>query len=125
MGLVESLYAFLVAEAPLDGGWHPLRVPEKTAMPAGVYQRVAQTRVPSHSGGSTLKAARYQLDIYGDRYATVLDAAEALATAVNGVRVTWDGQPVSLMLMDEVDDVDLDTRGLYRQRLEVTVTADE
>lgn len=125
MSLTESLYAFLVDTAPLTGGWHPLRVPEKAPMPVGVYQRIAQSRVPSHSGGSTLKIARYQLDIYGDRFSTVLDAAEGLANAVNGIRTTWDDQPVSLMLMDEVDDIDLDTRGLFRQRLEITVTADE
>lgn len=125
MGLISSLYAFLVAEAPLDGGWHPLRVPEKAAMPVGVFQRISQNRIQSHSGGSTLKVVRCQLDIYGDRYAEVLDGAEAVANAVNGIRTEWDGQPVSIMLMDEVDEIELETRGLFRQRLEIAVTAEE
>jgi len=101
--------------------FHPGRVPDGATFPAGTFQRISRLGSSTHSGGSSHKFSRYQLTIYSERYTEGQDAAETIATALNGVRETWDGLDVSAVLVDEAEDTDPTERGLFRQRIDVMI----
>jgi len=119
--MASDLYARLTAIAPLPGGWHPLRIPDGAALPAGVYQRISGVPyATTHGGGTDLKSRRFQLTVYSERYEEGRVAAATVAAALNGTRSAWaSGEDVSAMLADEAEDVDPDPRGLFRQRVDV------
>ena len=107
--------------AAVPGGWWPLRLPEGVTLPAGVFQRISAPRTYTHSGPVPLIDRRVQLDIYATGYEAGAAAMGVVAASLSGTVASWSGCSVRALIVDDGEGVDPDDRGLFRQRLDVSL----
>lgn len=124
--LADALVARLAdggaIEAVIAQRVHPLRLPElPTALPALVYQRVAAPGLHTHSGAFDNIERRFQLSIFDDDYSRGEEARAVIRSELDGTRATWGagGPTVTCRVADDVEDMDPEPSGLYRQRLDL------
>jgi len=86
-----------------------------------VFQRISGPRSYTHSGPVTLIDRRVQLDIYATGYHPAEAAMAVVAASLSGTFDSWSGYPVRALIVDDGEGVDPDERGLFRQRLDVSL----
>jgi len=120
-GLAEALYNRVLAVTSCS--WWPLRMPQGTPLPAGVYQRISDAPTHTHGNVVDLRPRRFQLTVYSNTYDSGLAIARQVVAALAGTRGEWSGWDVSCMLADTAEDIDPDDRGLYRQRVDLMLSS--
>jgi len=86
----DDLYAYLKNDAGISGyvaaRIYPVKMPQNVEYPAITYQLVSTVRSISQSGRVTLVEGRYQIDSWGNTYASVKNIAQSVRDALQGFR---------------------------------------
>ena len=67
---------------------YPLVLPQGATLPAATFQRIASDLMYSHNGDSNLVFPLVQISVYARTMQEVRDVADAIRTALSGVRDT-------------------------------------
>lgn len=87
LGIGESPATAIAAL--VDGRMYPLRLPEKAALPAIVYQQISDTRDPHLRGPSGLSKKRYQVDCYAAKHPDARALGELVRQRLDTFAGTW------------------------------------
>lgn len=93
---------------------YPLLMPQNTAMPCVVYQRISSVPVTSINGDSGLDSVRIQVSCWAGTFAGAKGLASAVRSAVDGSSLL---KSVTLM---EMDDIDNETRN-FRSMIDFSI----
>jgi len=115
MSLESKLVAYLLNHAGLTAlignRLYPLMMPEGTALPAVVYQRVSGMREYQFGAYSGMERPRISFSCWGENYGQAKQVASELKTAM---QAKTDSDPtITAFVVTETDDFDTDT-GYYR-----------
>lgn len=88
MPIEEKVYKALAGDPSLKlalkGGVNAVRIPQNTKTPAIVYYRVSGVPYNCMGDGYGLSRVRIRLDVWGETYTEIKDAAELAKRAVAG-----------------------------------------
>lgn len=120
---VEDLFTFL-SDAGTDAGGriYPQQLPQGVTLPACRYFRVSNPKDHSHSGPSTLKRPRFQIDCYASDYLGAVMLAGQVETNLDGYRGAMGSYTVGAAFVEEAgkDDYDPET-GRHRVSVDVVI----
>jgi hypothetical protein len=109
LGLEEAMIAKLLATAAVTDlvstRVYPGSVPQASAMPAIVVNRISGTPIYTDDGESGLQTARLELDCWGDTYSSAKTVARAVIAALSGFVGTVDDVEVQNTLLDAERDM--------------------
>jgi hypothetical protein len=109
---VEDLFTFL-ATASTDAGtrFYPRQLPQGVTLPACAYFKVSDPKDHTHSGPSSLKQPRYQIDCFSMSYLDAVKLASQLEAALDGYKGTMGDHTVQASFIDDAgkDDHDPET----------------
>jgi len=75
--------------AMVGGRAYPLRLPQKTALPAIVLTRISETRVAHLRGADALARPRYQVDCWAATHDAATQLGALCRQRLNGFAGTW------------------------------------
>lgn len=127
--IAEALQAYVVADsavAALAGArMYPLKLPQSPAMPAITYQHVSGATVVSNDGATGLANPTFQIDCWGNTYATMDALFQAVRERLNGAKGTFSGiQVQGIFLVRRRDLYDNDAE-LYRRTADYEIWNEE
>lgn len=116
--LLRHLESDTVLTALVGARIYPLQLPQEPTLPAITYQQVSALPNLTHNNTVGWTIYRYQLDIYADTYLALIQAGEALKTAMR--QWYWANQRYTAFQDNEQDDIDPD-RGQYRRTFDFMI----
>lgn len=120
---VEELFSFLSDSGTDAGGRiYPNSLPQGVTLPACRYFRVTNPGDHSHSGASSLKRPRFQIDCYANLYLDAVKLATQIETNLDGFRGAMGAYEVQASFMEEAgkDDFDPET-GRHKVSVDVVI----
>lgn len=135
MILEEALYKHLIADNTVSGiigtRLYPEMLPEGTALPAMVYQRISRDGLIAHDGPTGLATVRMQLTLLAASYLTLRTLAEAVRVVFDGKRQTIGGSG-GVVVHESYVDNDFgsygelsDAMGRYVDRMDIILLHEE
>lgn len=136
MSLESAIFDYLTADAGVGAlvldRVYPVRLPEKSTLPAIVYHKVSASRLYTYDTYGTsdpFVQARVQFDCWGRTALEAIDVGTAVLVALSGYDGSLGGQPIQAgFAVDEFDTYEaatkfyrrvVDMRLLYEDDLEV------
>lgn len=120
---VEELFSFL-SDAGTDAGGriYPNSLPQGVTLPACRYFRVSNPNEHTHSGVSSLKRPRFQIDCFANVYLDAVKLATQVEANLDGFRGAMGAYEVQASFMEEAgrDDHDPET-GRHRVSVDVVI----
>lgn len=104
---IEDLFTFLSDSGTSAGNRvFPARIPQGQTLPAITYRLVSNPGEPTHSGPSSLRHPRFQLDCWGNTYLEAAGLAEQVVGLLDGYRGLMGGTQVHAGLLEDARDND-------------------
>lgn len=120
---VEDLFDFLSGAGTDAGGrFYPNSLPQGVVLPACRYFKVSNPKEHTHSGASSLKYPRFQIDCFAMKYLDAVRLASQVEANLDGYRGTMGAYEVQAALMEESgrDDHDPET-GRHKVSVDVVI----
>ena len=125
MSMHSALQAYLAGDAQVAAAVNSVRwneIPQAGALPAIALSLASEQTPAAHSGGSSLRICRVQIDCFAASVSAALAAVEAVRPLVNGVTTP----ELRAMTIDGGGDSAAKSGAVmvYGQRLDVMVTTE-
>lgn len=102
---IEGLLTFLSTSGTVAvDRVYPMKLPQKATLPAITYQMVSNPLEPTHSGPSTLRHPRFQLNCWSTSYLEAAGLADEVISRLDGFRGLMGGTKVHASLAQDGQD---------------------
>lgn len=103
----------------------PIKMPDRTAMPAISYARVTGPRVESFQGSSTLAHPLYQIDCWAKTHRQMIDLAAKVRNSLQGFQGTVASVKIQGILFENDMDLYEEDTETYHRALDFRIWYDE
>lgn len=120
---VEELFSFL-SDQGTDAASriYPQQLPQGVTLPACKYIKVSDPRDHTHSGVSSLRRPRFQIDCFASSYLAAVKLAGQIENTLDGYKGTMGSYSVQASFVEDAgkDDYDPET-GRHRVSVDVVI----
>lgn len=125
----EAIYAKLNGDVNISAlvstRIYPLKMPDKTPMPAITYFRVSGPRVEHFQGSSTLAHPLYQIDAWGKTLREVINLSSKIRNALQGYAGTIASVRIQGILFENDTDLYEEDTETYHRAMDFRIWYDE
>jgi hypothetical protein len=120
MSFEAGLKTFLNENLSTGNRNYPLKIPQGATLPATTYKEISGNSEYAHDGSSNLVRARYQIDIWGETFASVKEIEGELIAASSGFHGSM-GSNVCNVFVERGPDINEPDTDRYRKIVDLIV----